>query len=143
VCYSRPTVVYVYVRNFVSIDFFCRPVVAKKTQFLPFFVVFWTSAFSDVANWQQSDKVEHGYTTIKLLLSNGIKIGSVLQRLHGEIGRSISDVQKRDGQTNRQTDKKTQRFWSPRRRVKNQPHQTWHSDRGPRAGSCASKTFGV
>ena len=41
-------------------------------------------------------------------LSNGIKIVSVLQRLHGEIGRTNSDVQKRDGQTDRQ---KTQRFW--------------------------------
>jgi len=35
---------------------------------------------------------------------------SVLQRLHSEIGRTISDVQKRDGQTNRQTDKKLNVF---------------------------------
>jgi len=35
--------------------------------------------------------------------SDGIKIVSVLQRLHGEIGRTISDVQKRDEQTNGQT----------------------------------------
>jgi len=27
-------------------------------------------------------------------------------------------------------------------RVKSEPHQTWHGDRGPRARSCASKTFG-
>jgi len=40
-------------------------------------------------------------------LSNGIKIVSVFQRLHGEIGRTISDVQKRDGQTNRQTKNST------------------------------------
>ena len=46
------------------------------------------------ANWQQSDKVEHGCTTTNLPLSNGIKIVSVLQRLHGKIGRTISDVQK-------------------------------------------------
>ena len=39
-----------------------------------------------------------------LPLSNGIKIVSVLQRLHGEIKRTNSDVQKRDGQTNRQTE---------------------------------------
>jgi len=38
-----------------------------------------------------------------LPLSNGIKIVSVLQRLHGEIGRTISDVQKRYEQTDRQT----------------------------------------
>jgi len=55
------------------------------------------------------------------------------QRLHGEFGRTNSDVQKRDEQTrhtDRQT-KKTQRFWPPRRRVKSEPHQTWHGDRGP------------
>jgi len=38
---------------------------------------------------------------------NGIKIVSVLQRLHGEIGRTISDVQKRDEQTDKETDKQT------------------------------------
>ena len=64
----------------------------------PIFAVFWTSAFSDVANWHQSQKVEHGCTTTHLPLSNGIKIVSVHQRLHGEIGRKNSDVQKRDGQ---------------------------------------------
>jgi len=69
-----------------------------------FFAVFWTSAFSDVANWHQSQKVEHGCTTTNLTLSNGIKIVSVLQRLHGEIWRTNSDVQKRDGQT-KQTDR--------------------------------------
>jgi len=40
------------------------------------------------------------------------------QRLHGEIGRTISDVQKRDEQTNKQTN---QRFLLPRRRVKSEP----------------------
>ena len=99
VCYSRPTV-YVYVRNFISICLFCCPVAAKNpNQFLPFF---WTSAFSDVTNWHQSQKVENWCTTTNLPPSVGIKIFSVLQRLYGEIGRTISDVQKSDGQTNRQ-----------------------------------------
>jgi len=80
--------------------FILSPSVAEKPQF---FAVFWTSAFSVVANWQQSDKVEHGCTTTNLLLSNGIKIVSVLQRLSGEIGRTISDVQKCNEQTNKQT----------------------------------------
>jgi len=71
----------------------------------PIFAVFWTSAFNGVANWQQSEKVKHGCTTTNLLLSSGIKIVSVLQVLHGEIGRTISDVQKRDGQTDKQTDR--------------------------------------
>jgi len=45
-----------------------------------------------------------------------------------------------DKQTYRQ---KTQRFSPPRRRVKSEPHQTWHGDREPRARSCTSKTFEV
>jgi len=77
----------------------------RKTQN---FAVSWTSAFCGVATWQQSEKSEHRCTTTNLPLSNGIKIVSVLQRLHGEIGCTNSDVQKRDGQTNKQTDKKTQ-----------------------------------
>ena len=97
-CYSRPAV-YAYVPNFVSIGLWRQ----KKT----IFAVFWISAFSGVANWQQSEKVEHGCTTTNLPLSNGIKIVSVLQRLHGEIRRTITDVQKRDEQTDRQTKKKT------------------------------------
>ena len=76
----------------------------------PIFGRFLTSAFSDVANWQQSQKVEHGCTTTNLPLSNGIKIFSVFQRLHGEIARTNSDVQKPNGHTDKQTDKKTQRF---------------------------------
>ena len=107
----------------------------------PIFAIFWTSAFSVVANWQQSDKVEHRCTTTNLPLPNGIKIVSVLQRLHGEIAQSLTFKSVTDKQTNRQTDKKTQRFWPPRRRVKSEPHQTWHGDRGPRARSFTSKTF--
>ena len=79
----------------------------------------------------------------RIPLFNGIEVVSVLQRIHGEIGRTISDVQKRDEQTDKQTDtdKKTQRFWPPRRRLKSEPHQTWQCDRGPRARSYTSKTF--
>ena len=106
----------------------------------PIFAVFWTSAFTGVACWWQSEKVENGSTTTNLPLSNGIRIVSVLQRLHGEFGRTNSDVQKHDGQTDRQ---KTQRFWPPRRLVNSEPHQTWHGDRGPRACSCTFKIFGV
>ena len=38
---------------------------------------------------------------------------SVLQRLRGEIGRTSSDVQKRDGQADKQTDKKLNVFGHP------------------------------
>ena len=67
------------------------------------FAVFWTSAFSDVANWHQSQKDEHRCTTKNLPLSNGIKIVSVLQRLRIGIRRTNSNVQKCDGQTDRHT----------------------------------------
>jgi len=74
---------------------FYRPLAAKT----PIFAVFLNLAFSDVDSWRQPKKVEHGCTTTNLPLSNGIKIISVLQRLHGESWRTNSDVQKRDGQT--------------------------------------------
>ena len=106
------------------------------------FAIFSTSAFSSVASWQQSEKVEHGCATTNLPLPNGIRIIYVLQRFHAEIGRTMSDVQKRDGQTNRQTDKKLKCFWPSRRRVKSKLHQTWHGDRGSQARSCTPKTFG-
>ena len=35
----------------------------------PIFAIFWTSAFSDVDSWRQSEKVEHGCTTTNLPLS--------------------------------------------------------------------------
>ena len=135
--YSRPTI-YVYLRNFVSIRLFCRPVAAEN----PNFCRFWTSAFSLVANWQQSDKVEHGCTTTNLPLPNGIKVVSVLQCLHGEIRRIISDVRKRDEQTDRQTDKKTTFLATPAAGEIRAP-PTWHGDRGPRARSCTSKLLGL
>jgi len=107
--YTRPTV-YAYVHKFRLDRFILSPSVGEK----PNFCRFWTSAFSVVANWQQSDKVEQGCTTTKLHLSNGITIVSVLQCLHGEIGRTMSDDQNREEQADRQTDRqKTQRFWHP------------------------------
>ena len=45
-------------------------------------------------------------TTTNLPLSNGIKIVSVLQCLQGKIGRTISDIQKRDERTDKPTNKK-------------------------------------
>jgi len=41
------------------------------------------------------------------------------------------------------TDKPTDRLKKLNVSMKSKPHQTWHGDRGPRARSCASKTFGV
>ena len=127
----------------VSIGLFYRSLAAKNPNFCRFL-----DLFSDVDSWQQSEKVEHGCTTTNLPLSKDIKIISVLQRFQGEIGLTNSDVQKRDV-TKSVTDKKsvmdkqkTQRFSPPRRRVRSEPHQIWHGDRGPRARSSTSKTFG-
>jgi len=74
------------------------------------------------------------------------QIVSVLQRFDGEIGRTISDVQKRDEQTDKRTDKQTNRqklnvFGHPAA-GEIRSHQTWHGDRVPQARSCTSKTFG-
>ena len=114
VCYSRHTV-YAYVPNFISIGLFCRPLPAKS-QIL---AVFWTSAFSGVANWQQSEKVEHGCTTTtaskSFLYSNAFMAKSGTQ--------SLTFKSVRNKQTDRQ---KTQHFWPPLRRVKSEPNQTWH-----------------
>ena len=111
VSYSRPSE-YVYLPHFISIGVFCRPVAAKNTQFCRF----WTSAFSDVANWHQSQKVEHcaqpqtfPYPTVSksFLYSNASMAKSGAQSL------TFKSVTNR--QTNRQTNKqeKTQRSWLP------------------------------
>ena len=92
--------VYAYLPNVVSIGLFCRPLAAKNLNFDRF----WTSAFSGVVNWHQSTKVELGCTTTNHPLSNGIKTFSVLQRLHGEIGHTDSDVLFKS-MTDRQTNK--------------------------------------
>ena len=120
VSYSRPTV-YVYLRNFVSIGLFCRAVAAEN----PNFCRFWTSAFSGVAIWQQLNTV-HNYRPSPI---QRYQIVSILPRLHGEIGRTMSDVQKRDEQ---QTDKqKNSTFLAAPAAGEIRPHRAWHGDRGP------------
>jgi len=113
----------------------------KKEQFLPFFCI---SAFSGVAIWRQSDKVEHGCTPRTFPYPTASKLFLYSNAFVAKSGAQTLDVQKREGRTKRQTDwqtKKTQRFWPPRRRVKSEPHQTWHGDIQPQARSCTSKTF--
>ena len=129
VCYSRP-MAYAFVPKFVWICLFWNPI----------FAIFWTSLFGDVDSWRQSDKVEHGYTTTFE--------PSPIQRHQNSFCTPTPLWRNwahklwhwRAWRTDRQA-KKTQRFWPPRRRVKSEPHQTWHFDRGPRAHSCTSKTF--
>jgi len=105
-----------YVANFVSIGLFCWPLAAKK----PILPVFGLTAFSGVANWHQSEKVEHRCTTTNLPLPNGIKIVSVLQRLHGEIGRTTLTFK---SVTDRQTDRQTDR---PKLNVYGRPGGAWN-----------------
>ena len=137
--YSRPTV-YVYLRNFVSIGLFCRPAAAKNPQCLPIFAIFWTSAFSVVANWQQ--KLNTGAQLQTFPYPTASKLFLYSNAFMAKFGaQTLTFKSVTNKQTNRQTDKKTQRFWPPRRRVKSEPHQTWHGDRGPRARSFTSKTF--
>ena len=133
VCYSRPTA-YAYMPNFISIGLYCHPLAAKN----------WTSAFNGVASWHQSEKVQHNaqlqtfpYPTVleSFLYSNAFMAKSGAQSL---TFKSVTDRQT-EKQTNKQ---KTQRLWLSWRRVKSEPHQTWHGDRGPRARSCTWNTFG-
>ena len=136
-CYSRPTV-YAYVPNFVSIGLFCRPAAAKKPQFLPILRFFGLRhlVLSSIGNslrklsmGAQLQTFPYPTASKSFLYSNAFMAKSGAQSL------TFKSV------TNKQT-KKTQRFWLPRRRVKSEPHQTWHGDRGPRARSFTSKTFG-
>ena len=64
--------------------------------------------FCGVASWQQSENVEHGCTSYNHEpFPNAIKIVSVLQRIYDEIGRTIYDILKHGGQTNRQTNQES------------------------------------
>jgi len=107
------------VPNFVWIALFCRPLLAKN----PIFAVFWTSAFSVVANWQQSDKVEHGAQLQTFIYSTASKLFLYYNAFMAKSGeQSLTFKIVTDRQTDRQTKNST--FWPPRRRVKSESHQT-------------------
>ena len=130
-CYSGPTV-HVYVSKFVSIGLFCRPLAAKK-QFLPFFglrhLVMSTVGgnLRKLNTGAQLQTFPYPTASQSFLFSNVFLAKSSAQTL---TFKSVTDRQK------------TQRFSPPRLRVKTEPHQTWHGDRGPRGRSCTSKTLG-
>jgi len=139
VCYSRPTV-YAYVPNFVSIGLFCLPLAAKNLHFLPFFGLRHLvlspigNSLTKLNTGAQLRAFPYQTASKSFLYSNAFMAKSGAQ--------SLTLKSLTDRQTDRQTNKKTQCFWPPRRRVKSQPHQTWHGDRGPPACSCTYKTFG-
>jgi len=112
--------------------------------FLPFFVVVWTSAFSDVANCHQSQKVKHMCTTTNLPLANGIKIVSVLQ-LYSVLksgAQTLTFKSVTDKQTDNQTKNSTFLATPAAGEIRALPNLARHGDRGPRARSCTSETFG-
>jgi len=134
VCYSRPTV-YVYLQNFVSIGLFCLPLPATNPNFCRFldFGILVMSPFGiNLRKLMPGAQLQtFPYPTVSkpFLYSNAFMAKSGAQTWR-----------QTDRQTHRQT--KSSTFWPPQRRVKSEPHQTWHSDRGPRARSCTSKPFG-
>ena len=78
---------YTFTCEFLSRSVYSVVLWRRKT---PIFDVFWTSAFSDVASWHQSQKVEHRCTTANLPLSNGIKIWEDVRR--GKDGTCVAEV---------------------------------------------------
>jgi len=137
VCYSRP-IIYAYLANFVSIGF-CVVLWWRKTQILPFFYfgIYWCCQLAAV--WESWTRL-HNYKS------------SPIQRYQNRFCTPTSSWRNRAHnvwrskawRTNRHTDRqKTQRFWTPRRRAKSEPYQTWHGDRGPRARFCTSKPLVV
>ena len=138
--YSRPTTVHVYLRNFVSIGLFCRPESAKNLnfcRFLPFFglrhLVMSPIVISlrKLNTGAQLQTFPYSTASKSFLYSNAFMAKSGAQSL---TFKSVTDKQ-----TDRQ---KNSTFWATPGRVKSEPHQTWHGDRGPRACSCTSKLLG-
>jgi len=76
------------------------------------------------------------------MVSKSFLYSNVFMEKSGTQSLTFKSVTKR--QTNRQTDKQTKSstFMATRRRVKSEPHQTWHGDRGPRVRSCTSRILG-
>ena len=141
-CYSR-SAVYAYVPNFVSIGLFCRPLAAKIPNFCHIWPYFGLrhlvvspvgNSLTKLNTAAQLQTFPYPMISKSFLYSNAFMAKSDSQSL------AFKSVTNR--QTNRQTDKKLNVFWPPRRRVKSEPHQIWHGGRGPRARSCTSKTFG-
>ena len=102
------------------------------------FCCFWTLAFTGVvspigSSLRKLDTVPQLQTFPYPMVSKSFLYSSAFIAKSGAQSLTFKSL------TDRQT--KTQRFWLPRRRVKSEPHQTCHVDRGPRARSCTSKNF--
>ena len=115
----------------------------EKPQFLPFFglrhLVMSTvgGSLRKLNTGAQLQTFPYPTASKSFLYSSVFMVKSGAQTLTFKSVTSQAWQEKRDGQT-----KKTQRFSPPRWRMKSNRHQTWHGDRGPRARSFTSKTFG-
>ena len=122
----------------ISSQFILSPSRGENPQFLPFFglrhlVV--SPVGGNLRNMNTSAQLQtFPYPTAlkSFLYSNAFMAKSGAQTL---TFKSVTDKQ-----TYKQ---KTQRFWPPRRRVKPEPDENWHRDRGSPARYCTSKTFWV
>ena len=123
----------------VSNGWFYRPLAAKTP---PIFAIFGLQHLVMSIVGGNLSKLNTGaqlqtfpYPTVSksFLYSNVFMVKSGAQTL------TFKSVTDRKNVTDRQ---KTQRFSPPQWRVKSDPHQTWRGDRGPRARSWDSKTFG-
>ena len=77
----------------------------------PIFATFWTSAYSVVANWQQSDKLEHGAQLQTFLYPTASKSFLYANDFMAKSGaQSLTFKSVTNKQTNKQTDKKNSTF---------------------------------
>jgi len=102
VCCSRPTVYALTCQiSSRSVYSVALPSVGENPQFLRVFGLRHL-VVSPISSSLRKLNTVHHYKSSPIQRHQNL---SVLQRLHGEIGRTISDVEKREEQTNTQTDK--------------------------------------
>ena len=113
--------------------FILSPSSSKKKQFLPFFGL-WHLVVSPVGS-----SLRKLNTGAQLQISPYPTASKSFLYSNAFVAKSGAQTLTFKSVTDRQT--KTHRFLPPRRRVKSEPYQTWHGNRGPQACSCTSKTF--
>jgi len=127
---ANPRCTHAYLPTCISIGSFCRPLCAKTPNFCRFLDFGMLSPIGSslrkLNTAAQLKAFPYPTTSKSFLYSNAFMTKSGAQ--------SLTFKSMTNKQTERQT-KKPQRFWPPRRRVKYEPHQTWHGDRGHRARS--------
>ena len=129
---------HVYLSEFVSIVYSVA-LWRRKSHLLPF-VGFRHLVMSTIgSNLRKLKTGAQLQTSPHPLASKSFLYSNTFMAKSGEQSLTFKSVTDRQSVTDKQ---KNQRFSPPRRRVKSEPHQTWHGDRGPRARSCTSKTFG-